>query len=94
MVITAAEAQEEAKQNRLSKESRTIEKELLEIDKAIRVACLEGRTVCQYEIPYNNGKGWLVWQKVFDYLKDIGYSCCLEKDCRATDDFFVIEINW
>lgn len=94
MVITAAEAKEEAKQNRLSKESRIIEKELLEIDKAIRAACLEGRTTCQYEIPYDNGNGWLVWQKVAGYLEDIGYHCCLETDCRATDDFCVMEINW
>lgn len=93
-MITPEQAKFESKKAILTKKANLMEKELFAVDFAIRIACLNGENSCWYDIPSNGGKRQDIAVSILDYLKKIGYTCHADIDGRATDDFYVIKIEW
>lgn len=93
-MITPEQAKFESEKSASAKKDNLMGKELIGVDFAIRIACSNGENYCWYDIPSNGGKGWDIAVSVLDYLKKIGYTCHMDMEGRATDDFYVIKIEW
>jgi len=93
-MITPEQAKFESKKAVLDQKANLTEKELAGVDFAIRIACSNGKNSCSYDIRSNGGKNQDIAVSVLDCLKKIGYVCRMEIDGRATDDFYVIKIEW